>query len=89
MVCREGALTSSGVDGQGKPLRWAWDMAGGDGLKSAVSKVTSDGIAYSTSGVNYELRIAPNTGTFQKLSNDVIRISPNSSGKLVMTLGEF
>jgi hypothetical protein len=51
-----------------------------------VQKVGSNNIAYRSNGVDYELRLS---GTCQQLPDGAIRILPDSSGKLVLTLGGF
>ncbi|MEO5916256.1 MAG: hypothetical protein ABIS50_18605 [Luteolibacter sp.] len=84
MVCREANVTCTGLDGQGKPLHWAWEMRGGDQQKSAVSKVDPKSITYRVGDTNYELGLS---GSSQQMPDGAIRIIPNSSGKLVMTLG--
>ena len=89
MVCREANVTCTGVDGQGKPLRWAWDMTGGDSQKSVVQKVESNRLTYRANDVNYELRLSPDAGSCQQLPDGTIRMIPNSSAKLVMALGGF
>jgi hypothetical protein len=86
IVCGETDVTFTGVDGQGQPLRWAWDMVGGAQQKSAVQTVTPNGVAYHCPGMNYRLGLSPNAGSCQQLSNGAIRLSPNSSGKLVLIL---
>ena len=45
IICREINVAFTGVDGQGQPLRWAWDMVGGTRQKSAVQTVTPNGVA--------------------------------------------
>jgi hypothetical protein len=89
IVCRETNVTFTGVDGQGQPLRWAWDMVGGTQQKSGVQTVTPNGVAYHYNGLNYQLRLSPDAGICQQLGNGAIRLSPNSSGKLVLILGGF
>lgn len=89
MVCREASVTCTGLDGQGKPLRWAWDMRGGDAQKSAVQRVRSNSVAYRSGGVDYELRLAPGTGSCEQMADGTIRVSPEGSGKLVLSLGGF
>ena len=64
-VCRETTLTFSGVDGQGQPLRWAWDLVGGARQTSAVQAVSSNSIAYQYAGVDYQLRLS--AGSCQQL----------------------
>jgi hypothetical protein len=86
IVCRETNVTFSGVDGQGQPLRWAWDLVGGAQQTSAVQTVSSNSIAYQYAGVDYQLRLSSGAGSCQRLSNSDIRLSPNSSGKLVLLL---
>lgn len=89
IVCGESNVTFACADERGQPLRLAWDMVGGAGQASAVRQVASNGIAYFYAGVNYQLRLAPGAGSCQPLSNGAIRLSPNSSGKLVLRLGGF
>ena len=86
IICRETNVTFTGVDGQGQPLRWAWDMVGGARQKSAVQTVTPNGIAYHYAGVDYQLRLAPDAGSCQQLDNGAIRLIPDGSGKLVLIL---
>jgi hypothetical protein len=78
IICREINVAFTGVDGQGQPLRWAWDMVGGTRQKSAVQPVTPNGVAYHYAGMNYQLRLSPDAGACQQLSNGAIRLSPNS-----------
>jgi hypothetical protein len=84
IVCRETNVTFAGLDGQGQPLRWALDLVGGAQLKSAVRMVTPNGISYRYHGVGYELKVSPGVGSCEQLSNGVVRLVPNSSGKLVV-----
>jgi len=87
MVCGETNISFAGVDGLGQPLRWAWEMSGGAGQKSAVRNVTSNGIAYHYTGVNYQLRLAPGGGSCQQLGSGDILLSADGSGRLFMLLG--
>ena len=89
IVCGETNVTFTGVDRQEKPLPWAWDMVGGAQQKSAVRMVSSNCVAYNYSGVNYQLRLAPEAGFSEQLSSGAIRLHPASSGKLVLILGGF
>lgn len=89
IVFRESGMTCTALDAQGKPLRWAWDMAGGEKQKAAMRKVDSAKISYSSDGMEYELRLAPDSGGFQQLPDGVIRIVPSSSGKIVLSLGGY
>ncbi|MDB6110214.1 MAG: hypothetical protein JWR69_1964 [Pedosphaera sp.] len=86
IICRETNVTFTGVDGQGQPLHWAWDMVGGAQQKSAVQTVRSNSVVFHCTGMDYQLRLAPDAGSCQQLSNGAIRLSPNNSGKLVLTL---
>ena len=86
IVCRETNVACTGVDGRGRPLHWAWDMVGGERQTSAAKTVTSNGVAYLYSGMSYQLRLSPHSGSCQQLGNGAIRLSPNSSGKLVLNL---
>lgn len=86
IACGETNVTFAGVDRQGQPLHWAWNVVGNAGLKSTVTDVTSNSIACHYDGVNYLLRLEPGAGFFQQLDNGDIRLTPNSSGKLVLIL---
>lgn len=88
IVCRENSITCTGVDARNQPLRWAWVMAGGDAQKNALRKVEADRLSYQSEGIAYELRLANNSGAFQQLPDGVVRILPNSSGKIVLSLGD-
>ena len=89
MVCREANVTCTGFDGQGKPLRWAWEMVGGDPLKAALRKVAASTLTYQSGGVDYDLRLPPNSGSFQQVPTGAIRILPSPTGQLVLALGGF
>jgi hypothetical protein len=89
IVCRESNVTFNGVDAQGQPLRWAWNLVGGARQESAVQTVTSNAVAYNYSGINYQLRVSPDAGSCQQLRDGAIRLSPDKSGKLVLILGGF
>jgi hypothetical protein len=84
IVCRETSVAFTGVDGRGRPLRWAWDVSGGVRQKSVVQTVTPDGIHYHDAGTDYQLRLAPNAGFCCQLGNGDIRLGADSSGTLVM-----
>jgi hypothetical protein len=75
------------MNGQGQPLLWAWDLVGGARQKTAVQSVAADAITYQSAGGSYQLKVAPGAGSCQRLDDESIRLSPNSSGKLVMNLG--
>jgi hypothetical protein len=80
IICRETNIAVSGVDGQGQPLRWAWDMVGGAHQRSAVQNIASNSITYRYGGVRYELKLS--LGSCEQLTNGTIRLAPNSSGRL-------
>jgi hypothetical protein len=86
IVCSETKVTCTGVDGQGKPLRWAWDLVGGEQQKAAVQTVTSNSVAYHLTGMNYQIRLSPDAGSCQQLENGAIRLNPNQSGKNILIL---
>lgn len=89
IICRETNVTLTAVDGQGQPLRWAWDMVGGAQQKKAIQSVTSNSVVYQFAGINYQLRLLPGAGVCAQLTNGVVRLSPDSSGKLSFNLGGF
>ena len=86
IVCRENNVTFSATDGDRQPLDWVWNLVGGAKQTSVVQNVTSSSIRYLYNGVHYQLQIAPNAGSCQRLNNGVIRLIPNSSGKLILIL---
>lgn len=89
MLCRETNVTFTGVDGQGNPLNWAWDMVGGRQQSTAVQSVSSNVVAYHFAGASYQLRLAPGVGSCEQLGNGAVRLRPNRSGKLVVMLGGY
>lgn len=96
IVCCESNVTFTGVDGNGQPLNWAWNLVGGAQQTSAVQNVTSNSITYvfypvaadgsTGTGVNYQLQTASGMGSCQQLGNGNILIIPNNSGKLMLNL---
>lgn len=82
MVCGETNVTFIVLDGQGQPLKWVLDMVGGAQQKAHLLTVSSNRVAYHSAGVNYHFRLAHDTSSCQQLTNDAIRLTPNSSGKL-------
>jgi hypothetical protein len=89
MICGETNVTFVGVDGQGHPLHWAWELVGGRSQKSAVQAVAPDAVSYHFSGVNYSLKLSPDAGSCQQLASGIIRLAANDSGKLGFILGGF
>ena len=87
MVCRETNVSFTVVDEQGHPVRWAWDMVGGGEQKNVVQALTSNSVAYRYSGSDYRLSLAPNEGACEQLVSGVIRLTPNSAGRLSLLLG--
>ena len=87
IVCCETNVTFTGIDEQGKSLHWAWDLVGGAQQNSVVQTVTSNSIVYHSTGMNYQLSVPLDAGSCQQLGNGAIRLSANSSGKLVLLLG--
>jgi hypothetical protein len=88
-VCSETSVTFSGVDGQGRALPWALDLVGGDKQATAVQKISTNGIQYHYNNTNYKLGVPNGSGSCEQLTNGVIRITPNSSGKLAFILNDF
>jgi hypothetical protein len=87
IVCREAQVVSNGLDGQGKPLPWAWNLTGGVAQKTAVKTVTPNGVLYQHDGINYQLRLASKAGSScHQLTNGDILLIPDSSGTLTLTL---
>ncbi len=89
MICRENSVVCTGLNAEHQPLHWAWDLAGGKRLQSAVRAVTPSSIRYRYNSVGYELRLSPGAGSCYGLINGNIRLSPNSSGTIILNLGTF
>jgi hypothetical protein len=87
IICGETNVSFVGVNKQGQPLRWAWDLIGGSQQKSAVQAVALNSVTYHYAGANYQLGLSPGTAFCQPSGNGVIRLSPDRSGKLVLILG--
>ena len=51
-----------------------------------MQTVTPNGIAYHFTGMDYLLKLSPHEGSCEQLGDGSIRLSPNSSGKLVLIL---
>ena len=86
IVCRETKVTFTGMDDQGQPLRWAWNLVGGAQQKATVRAVTPNGVAYHFTGMDYLLKLSPHEGSCEQLGEGSIRLSPNTSGRLVLIL---
>lgn len=88
IVCNETDITFGGVDRGGNPLHWALDLVGGNRQQAVVRKVAPDHILYQYNGTNYKLEVSSGTGSCQQLSDGVIRLSPDHSGKLELILND-
>lgn len=86
IACAERKVTFTGLDGRGKPLSWACNIVGGDRLKSSVKEVSSTGVIYIHSGVEYRLNLGSRSGSCRQLEDGSIQLLPNKSGTLVMNL---
>jgi hypothetical protein len=84
LICREKALICSGMDESGRPLRWAWILAGGPEQSSAVQNVTSCTITYRYKNAQYRLRLA--AGSCRQLKDGTLQLMPDASGKMVLKL---
>ncbi|HEY4416779.1 MAG TPA: hypothetical protein VGO57_13900 [Verrucomicrobiae bacterium] len=84
IVCAENSVAFSGADEQGKPLRWAWKIMGGDQLKALVKSVAAASVTYHHSGVDYQLKLA--AGSCRQLADGSIELIPNDAGKLILKL---
>ena len=87
MVCRETDINCSGVDAQGQPLPWAWELVGGARQGSCVKMVTTNSVGYLYDGMKYELGLSPESGPCQQLADGAIRLCANRFGKLGLLLG--
>jgi hypothetical protein len=86
IVCGETSVDFTGLDGQGKALRWALDLVGGAKQREIIQKIASNSILYHYNATNYTLGLAPGAGSCEQLGDGVVRLSPNGSGKLGLIL---
>lgn len=86
IVCTEKSLAFSGMEGQGKPLNWAWEIVGDDRFESTVKAVNAEAVVYHHSGVDYQLKLAPEMGSCRQLADGSIQLMSNDTGKLTMKL---
>lgn len=84
MVCAEKRVTMKGADGGGKPLKWAWEIVGGERLKSMVKEVNASGVVYRHSGAEYRLKVG--AGSCRRLADGGLELVPTKAGKLVLNL---
>lgn len=84
IVCNEASISFAAMSA-GKPLRWAFHIIGGAGLKSIVKTVATHSISYNYNGTNYELKVA--IGSCRQLANGDLEIFPDRFGKLVLASG--
>jgi hypothetical protein len=88
IVCNETGISFNGVDRERKPLHWALDLVGGARQQAVARKVEPGRIRYHYNGTNYELGLSSGAACCQQLGNGVIRLSPDSSGKLGLILND-
>ena len=84
MVCREGDLACSATDGNGRPLRWAFDVVGGQRLAATVTGVSADAVACSAIGAKYEVKLG--AGHARAIAPGHLRLTADDAGKLVLRL---
>jgi hypothetical protein len=87
IVCQESSVACAGIDGQGRPLHWAWNLVGGEGQKSVVQEVTPHEVRYRFAGVDYRVRLS--FGTCQQLDNGDIRLIADGAGRLDFDFGDM
>ncbi len=83
VLCAEDRLNFNCFDEKGKPMKWAWNIVGGDRLNLMVTRVSPGFIAYHHSSVDYRLKFEPGAGSCRRLE-DGIQLMPNNAGKLVV-----
>lgn len=88
IICQENQLAFSAEDAEGKPLAWALEMKAGEEFRKAVSSVEPDGVTYRSGGVDYRAEALASFGTFERVGEAGIRITPNSKGRIVLALGK-
>lgn len=84
VTCSEANITCAGVDGQGRPLHWAWDLIGRAQASSALRDITSNTITGHYLGEDYKVHIQ--AGSCRALDDGSIHISPDATGTLVLGL---
>jgi hypothetical protein len=86
IICAEQNVTFIAKDAQGEPLNWAWNIVGGDRLKSIVKEVAAASVLYSHSGVDYRLKLASSAGSCRRLEDGSVQLRPDLKGRIVLNL---
>jgi len=86
MVCRESEVSCSGVDGEGRPLAWAWELIGGAPQQKNVRVVAPELVSYEHDGAEYGIRLPRGGGVCQRLENGNIRLVPAGTGGITLSL---
>lgn len=84
ILCAEKRITFTAVDGKGNPLKWACNFIGGTQLKAMVRSVSTSRLAFTHSGVEYQLELG--AGSCLQLEDGSLQIKPNRAGKIVLKL---
>jgi len=85
LVCKEGSLKMTALNGDKKPMSWACDLKGGSRLKSHVNQVNPTAVMLQHGGVSYRLKLG-SRGACSQLESGDLRLMPNGSGDLVLEL---
>ena len=86
MICTEGEIDCTVVDDKGKPMHWAWKLAGGAKQKSIIQSVAPQAVDYLYAGTGYQLRLPRGSGFCRQLRSGDIQIKANKTGTIVLLL---
>jgi hypothetical protein len=86
MICAEDRITCTVVDENGRPLHWAWNLAGGTDQRRIIQSVTPRAVNYLYAGVEYQLQLPRGSGSARQLNNGDIQLSSNNAGSIVLSL---
>jgi hypothetical protein len=86
IICEEGKIVCTAIDGRGQPLAWGWKLAGGAKQSAVVQSVSADAISYLFNGIRYQLRLPRHSGICRRFSDGSIEIATAHSGTIVLVL---
>ena len=85
IICAEKRMTFKGMDGEGRPLKWALQLVGGDRLKATVKEVSPTSVVYSHSGMTYRLKLGAGARASRQTEDGSIWLVPTKGGKIILT----
>jgi hypothetical protein len=84
IVCGEREITVRGTHPNGKPLKWAFEIAGGERFKTNIRGADATGVHYHHAGVDYSLSLGSRKSMAHRSDDGTVRLIPDQAGKLVL-----